>query len=166
MTNGITQLPKPDIVETTAEHRNCCSTQSSGSPTWATSSQPQPPRESKLEPSGDSPRKTPRTPTLQKTSSTITLQATKVRLEPRAPASGPLLLSGEERERPAAPPPAALPTRPSGLGTQDVVNKVATRKTPMESWRDSTFPNFESKPQSQEVHEDQTVQFRCEGEWS
>ncbi|KAF6120492.1 myosin light chain kinase [Phyllostomus discolor] len=162
VTNGITQGPKLDSVETTAEHRNCSSIQKGGSPTWATGSQPQSPMESKLEPSGDSPRKTLRTPVLQKTSSTITLQATKVQLEPRAPVSGSLLPSREEREKPSAPPPATLPTRPSGLGTQEVVNKVATRKIPMESRRDSTFPKFESKPQSQEVHEDQTVQFRCE----
>ncbi|KAM5336350.1 myosin light chain kinase, smooth muscle isoform 1-T2 [Glossophaga mutica] len=162
VTNGITQGPKLDSVETTAERRNCSSTQRGGSPTWVTSSQPQPTRESKLEPSADLPRKTLRTPILQKTSSTITLQATKVQLEPRAPASGCLLPPREERERPAAPPPATLPTRLSGLGTQEVVDKVATRKIPMESRRDSTFPKFESKPQSQEVWEDQTVQFRCE----
>ncbi|XP_045041700.2 myosin light chain kinase, smooth muscle isoform X1 [Desmodus rotundus] len=162
VTNGITQGPKLDSIETTAESRNCSSTQRGGSPTWATSSQPQPPRESKLEPSGDSPRKTLRTPILQKSSSTITLQATKVQLAPRALVSGSLLPSREERQRPAAPPPATLPTRLSGLGTQEVVNKVATRKIPMESRRDSTFPKFESKPQSQEVCEDQTVQFRCE----
>ncbi|XP_053519067.1 myosin light chain kinase, smooth muscle isoform X2 [Artibeus jamaicensis] len=162
VTNGIAQGPKLDSVETTADSRSCCSTQRGGSPTWATSSQPQPPRESKPEPSGDSPRKTLRTPILQKTSSTITLQATKVQPEHRVPVSGSLLPSREERERLAAPPPAALPTRPSGLGTQEVVSKVATRKIPMESRRDSTFPKFESKPQSREVCEDQTVQFRCE----
>ncbi|XP_054431176.1 myosin light chain kinase, smooth muscle isoform X2 [Pteronotus mesoamericanus] len=162
VTNGITQGLKLDSVETTAESRNCSNTQRGGSPTWATSSQIQPLRESKLEPSGDSHRKTLRTPILQKTSSTITLQATKVQLESKAPVSGSLLSSREEGERPAVPHPATLPTRQSGLGTQEAVNKVATRKIPMESQRDSTFPKFESKPQSQEVCEDQTVKFRCE----
>lgn len=32
----------------------------------------------------------------------------------------------------------------------------------MEGQKDSAFPKFESKPQSQEVRENQTVKFRCE----
>ncbi|XP_023383342.1 myosin light chain kinase, smooth muscle [Pteropus vampyrus] len=161
VTNGIAQEPKMDSLETIAESKNCSSTQRGGSPTWATSTQPQPLRESKLDLFEDSSRKALRTPVLQKTSSTITLQATKVQPEPRAPVSGPFS-PGEKREKPAAPPPATLPTRQSGLRSQEVVSKVATRKIPMESQRDSTFPKFESKPQSQEVREDQTVKFRCE----
>lgn len=166
VTNGIMQGPKLDSPETAAESKNCSSTHRGGSPAWVTSSQPQPLKESKPEPSVDSPRKGLRTPVLQKTSSTITLQAAKVQPESRAPVSGPLCPSREERERPAAPPPATLPTRQSGLGSQDVVSKVATRKITTESRRDSTFPKFESKPPSQEVHEDQTVKFKCEGEYS
>lgn len=166
MTNGITQGPKLNSLETAADSKNCSSTQRGGSLAWVTSSQSQPLGESKLEPSGDSPRKALRTPILQKTSSTITLQTMKVQPEPRAPAAGPLSPSREERERPAGPPPATLPTRQSGLGSQEVVSRVATRKIPMESQRDSTFPKFESKPQSQEVREDQRVKFRCEGELS
>ncbi|XP_019594533.2 myosin light chain kinase, smooth muscle isoform X2 [Rhinolophus sinicus] len=162
VTNGITQGPKLNSLETAADSKNCSSTQRGGSLAWVTSSQSQPLGESKLEPSGDSSRKALRTPILQKTSSTITLQTMKVQPEPRAPAVGPLSPSREERERPAGPPPATLPTRQSGLGSQEVVSRVATRKIPMESRRDSTFPKFESKPQSQEVREDQTVKFRCE----
>ncbi|KAM8906065.1 myosin light chain kinase, smooth muscle [Lycaon pictus] len=162
VTNGTTQGPKLDHLESAAERWPCSSTQIGGSPTWATSSQPQPLRESKLEPPGDPPRKALRSPVLQKTSSTITLQAAKVQPEPRAPVSSALSSPGEERERPAAPPTATFPARQSGLGSQEVVNKVATRKIPMESQRDSTFPKFESKPQSQEVSEDETVKFRCE----
>ncbi|XP_072581342.1 myosin light chain kinase, smooth muscle isoform X13 [Vulpes vulpes] len=162
VTNGTTQGPKLDHLESAAERWPCSSTQIGGSPTWATSSQPQPLRESKLEPPGDPPRKALRSPILQKTSSTITLQAAKVQPEPRAPVSSALSSPGEERERPAAPPTATFPARQSGLGSQEVVNKVATRKIPMESQRDSTFPKFESKPQSQEVSEDETVKFRCE----
>ncbi|XP_014638505.1 PREDICTED: myosin light chain kinase, smooth muscle isoform X4 [Ceratotherium simum simum] len=161
VTNGFTQGPTLDTLEPAAERKNCSSTQRGGSPAWATGSQPQPLRESRLEPE-DSPRKALRTPVLQKTSSTITLQAAKVQPEPRAPVSGALSPSREEKERPAAPPPGTLPTRQSGLGSQEAVSKVATRKIPVESWRDSTFPKFESKPQSQEVNEDQTVKFRCE----
>ncbi|XP_039096561.1 myosin light chain kinase, smooth muscle isoform X4 [Hyaena hyaena] len=158
----VTQGPKLDTLEPAAERKNCSSTQRGGSPTWATGSQPQPLRESKLEPSGDPPRKALSSPVLQKTSSTITLQATKVQPEPRTLALDTLSPSGEDRERPAAPPPATLPTRQSGLGSQEVVSKVATRKIPMESRRDSILPKFESKPQSQEVSEKQTVKFRCE----
>ncbi|KAM5276339.1 myosin light chain kinase, smooth muscle isoform 2-T3 [Hipposideros larvatus] len=162
VTNGIMQGPKLNSLETAADSQNCSSTQRGGSPAWVTSSMPQPLKESKLEPSGDSPQKALRTPILQKTSSTITLQTTKVQPVARAPVSGSLSPSGEERERPAAPPPATLPTRQSGLGSHEVVSKVTTRKISMESRRDSTFPKFESKPQSQEVREDQTVKFRCE----
>ncbi|KAM8770634.1 myosin light chain kinase, smooth muscle isoform 2-T2 [Rhynchonycteris naso] len=160
VTNGITQGPKLNSLEAATESQNCSSTQRAGSPTWATSSQPQTLREPRLELSGDSPRKTLRTPVLQKTSSTITLQAAKI--QPEALASGTVLPSGKERARPVAPPLATAPPRQSVLGAQEVVNKVATRKVSMESWRDSTFPKFESKPQSQEVHEGQTVKFRCE----
>ncbi|XP_031310445.2 myosin light chain kinase, smooth muscle isoform X1 [Camelus dromedarius] len=156
VTNGITQGPKPDGPEAAGGSKNYSST-----PVWATSSRPPPLQESKLEPSGDSPRKAPRPPVLQ-TSSTITLQAAKVQLEPRAPVSGTLSPSREERERPAAPPPAALTTRQSGLGSQDVVSKAAPRRISTESQRDTTAPRFGSKPQSQEVSEDQTVKFKCE----
>ncbi|XP_040340652.1 myosin light chain kinase, smooth muscle isoform X5 [Herpailurus yagouaroundi] len=162
VTNGATQGLKLGSLEPAAERKNCSGTQRGGSPTWATGSHPQPLRESKLEPSGDPPRKALSSPILQKTSSTITLQAAKVQPETRALASGALSPSGEDGERPAAPPPATLPTRHSGLGSQEVVSKVATRKIPMESRRDYTFPKFESKPQSQEVSEDQIVKFRCE----
>ncbi|KAB0373758.1 hypothetical protein FD755_014014, partial [Muntiacus reevesi] len=162
VTNGVTQGPKPDSLEAAAESKNFPSTQQGSSPTWATGSQLQPPRESELEPVGDSPRKGQRTPILQKTSSTITLQAAKVQLEPRVPVLGTPCPSREEREGPAAAPPDTLPTRRSGLESQDTAGKVATRKVPMESQRDTTFPKFESKPQSQEVSEDQPVEFRCE----
>ncbi|XP_066097851.1 myosin light chain kinase, smooth muscle isoform X1 [Saccopteryx bilineata] len=160
VTNGITQGPKLSSLDAATESPNCPSTQRAGSPAWATSSQPQPPREPGLELSGDSPRKTLRPPALQKTSSTITLQAAKI--QPEALASGTIFPSGEERARPAAAQLTTAPLRQSGPGAQEVVNKVTTRKIPMESWRDSALPKFESKPQSQEVHEGQTVTFRCE----
>ncbi|XP_008568646.1 PREDICTED: myosin light chain kinase, smooth muscle isoform X8 [Galeopterus variegatus] len=162
VTNGISKEPKPDSLETVAENKSCSSPQRGSSPAWAMNSQSQPLRESKLEPGRDLPRKVLQTPVLQKTCSTITLQATKVQTETTAPVLGALSPSGEERKRPAAPHPATLPSRQSGLGSQEVVNKVATRKTSMESQRDSTFPRFESKPHSQEVSEDQIVKFRCE----
>ncbi|XP_021565142.1 myosin light chain kinase, smooth muscle isoform X3 [Carlito syrichta] len=161
-TSGISKGSKQDNLETAAESKNCSSTQRGGSPAWATNTQPHPKLESKLEPCKNSPKTVLQTPILQKTSSTITLQAAKVQPEPRAPVLGALSPSGEERRRPAAPHLATLPTRPSGLGNQEVVSRVATRKIPMESQRDSTFPKFESKPESQKVREDQTVKFKCE----
>ncbi|XP_065732110.1 myosin light chain kinase, smooth muscle isoform X8 [Phocoena phocoena] len=163
VTNGIARGLKLDGLEAAAESKNCSSIQRGGSPTWATGSQPQPLRESEPEPAGDSPGKALRTPVLQKTSSTITLQAAKVQLAPRVPVSGAPSPSREEREKPAARPPAALHAGQCGLGSQDTVGQVATRKVPTEGQGDTTFPKFESKPQSQEVSEDQPVKFRCEG---
>ncbi|XP_037381323.1 myosin light chain kinase, smooth muscle isoform X3 [Talpa occidentalis] len=162
VTNGITKDLKLDSLGTAAESKKGASTQRSGSPSWATNSQAQPLRDSKLEPLGDSPRKALRTPILQKTSSTITLQAAKVQLEPRALVSGVPCPSREERERPAAAPSASLALRQYGLGSQEAVSKAAAKKIPLDSQRESTFPKFESKPQSQEVNEDQIVKFRCE----
>lgn len=164
MTNVISKELKLNSLEAAAESKNCCSPQRGGSPAWAANSQPQPPRESKLESCKDSPRTALQTPVLQTTSSSITLQAARVQLEPRAPGLGALSPSGEERKRPAAPRPATFPTRQPGLGSQDVVSKAATRIIPMEGQKDSALPKFESKPQSQEVRENQTVKFRCEGE--
>uniref|UniRef100_A0A2K6S5K6 Myosin light chain kinase, smooth muscle n=1 Tax=Saimiri boliviensis boliviensis TaxID=39432 RepID=A0A2K6S5K6_SAIBB len=163
VTNTISKASKLDSLEAAAKSKNCSSPQRGGSPTWAPKHQPQPPRESKLEPCRDSPRMAPQTPVPQKTSSSITLQATSVQPEPRAAVLGALSPSGEERKRPAAPRPATFSTRQPGLGSQDVVSKVATRRIPLEDQRDAAFPKFESKPQSQEVRENQTVKFRCEG---
>ncbi|XP_076974239.1 myosin light chain kinase, smooth muscle isoform X2 [Tamandua tetradactyla] len=162
VTNGIMKGLKLGGQETAAESKNHSVVQRDDPPAWATSSQPQPLRTSKLEPLGNSPRKALKTPVLQKTSSTITLQAAKAQAEPRAPDLGALSPSGEEKKRPPAPLPATLPSRQSDLRGQEVVSKVAARKIPMESRRDSTIPKFESKPQSQEVSEDQAVKFKCE----
>ncbi|XP_012495074.1 PREDICTED: myosin light chain kinase, smooth muscle [Propithecus coquereli] len=162
VTNGISKASKPDSLEIAAGSKNCSSPQRAGSPAQATNSQPQPLRESTLEQCGNPPGRVLQAPVLRKTSSTITLQAARVQPEARAPVLGALSPSGEERKRPTAPHPAALPSRQSGLGSQEVVGKAATKKIPMESQRDLTFPKFVSKPQSQEVREDQTVKFRCE----
>ncbi|XP_057552207.1 myosin light chain kinase, smooth muscle isoform X3 [Hippopotamus amphibius kiboko] len=162
VTRGLPQGPKPDGPEAAAESKSCPSSQRGGSPARATGSQPQPLRESRLQPLGVSPRKALRTPVLQKTSSALTLQAANIPLEPRGPVSGALVPPREDSGRPAAPPPAALPTRQAGLGSQDAVSRVATGKVPVEGQRDTTYPKFESKPQSQEVSEDQPVTFRCE----
>ncbi|XP_037693002.1 myosin light chain kinase, smooth muscle isoform X2 [Choloepus didactylus] len=162
VTNGIVKGLKLGSQETAAANKNRSSAQRDNPPAWATSSQPQPLREPKVEPFGNSPRKALKTPVLQKTSSTITLQATKAQPEPRAPVLGALSPSGEETKRPPAALPATLPSRQPGLRSQEVMSKSAARKIPMEGRRDSTFPKFESKPQSQEVNEEQAVKFRCE----
>uniref|UniRef100_A0A2K5PP97 Myosin light chain kinase, smooth muscle n=1 Tax=Cebus imitator TaxID=2715852 RepID=A0A2K5PP97_CEBIM len=163
VTSTISKASKLDSLEAATKSENCSSPQRGGSPTWAPKHQPQPLRESKLESYRDSPRIAPQTPVLQKTSSSITLQAASVQPEPRAPVLGALSPSGGERKGPAAPHPATFSTRQPGLGSQDVASKVATRRIPLEGQRDAAFPKFESKPQSQEVRENQTVKFRCEG---
>nr|XP_045002835.1 myosin light chain kinase, smooth muscle isoform X1 [Jaculus jaculus] len=145
VTNGISKGP-----ETAAESKNYPSSQPGNCPAPATNSQPQLPQEPRLQPGGDPPRKVLQTPTLQKTSSTITLQTTRVQAEVRAPE--------EERKRPAAPQPTPQHNLGSPVASKSVPKKIAT-----ESQRESTaFPKFESKPRSQEVTEDQLVKFRCE----
>ncbi|XP_042523319.1 myosin light chain kinase, smooth muscle isoform X5 [Dipodomys spectabilis] len=158
--NGMSKGQTLGMLETAARSKHCSSPQRAGPTSWATNSQPQPLEDSWMEPCGDSLRKILQTPMLQKTSSTITLQATKVRPEQRASILGSF--SPEERKRPAALQPTTLPTRYSGLESPDVMSKIAIRKVSMESQRDATFPRFESKPQSQEVTEGQVVKFRCE----
>ncbi|XP_004873682.1 myosin light chain kinase, smooth muscle isoform X2 [Heterocephalus glaber] len=156
VTNGIKKGLKLDSLETMAGSKNSSSLQKGGSLAWVTNSPSHSLWETEPEPCRDSPRK------VQKTSSTITLQATKVQPEPRAPTLGALSPSGEEQKRPAASQPATHPTSWSGLESPEVVSTVATRKTPMESQRESTLPKFENKPQSLEVSEHETVKFRCE----
>ncbi|XP_071471374.1 myosin light chain kinase, smooth muscle isoform X5 [Marmota flaviventris] len=161
VTNGVSKGPKLDSLETAAASNNCSSPRGGQSPIYTSNSQPQPLQEPKVMLTGVSPRNLPQTPVLQKTSSTITLQATKVQPEQRAPIMG--TLSPREEMSPSVPQPATLSTGLSDLGSPEVVSKVATRKIPMESQSHSAWPKFESEPQSQEVSEDQAVKFRCEG---
>ncbi|XP_007528962.3 myosin light chain kinase, smooth muscle isoform X1 [Erinaceus europaeus] len=158
VTNGITQGPKLDQLETATKNKKCISVQR----TWTTESPTQFPKESKLELHGDSPQKALGTPVLQRTSSTITLQAAKIQLEPTAQALGALTSSREEKEEPTSSPPTSFPMSQAGLASQEVVNKLSSRKFFVESQREPTFPKFKSKPQSQEVSEGQTVKFICE----
>uniref|UniRef100_I3LVW2 Myosin light chain kinase, smooth muscle n=1 Tax=Ictidomys tridecemlineatus TaxID=43179 RepID=I3LVW2_ICTTR len=147
VTNGVSKG-----LETAAASINCSSPQGGQSPICTSNSQPQPLQEPKVMLTG--------TPVLQKTSSSITLQATKVQLEQRAPIMGTLSPRGEMS--PSVSQPATLSTGLLDLGSPEVVSEVATRKIPMESQSHSAWPKFESKPQSQEVSEDQAVKFRCE----
>lgn len=157
VTNGISKDP-----ETVAESKNCPSPQRSGSSAWATNSHLKSPQEPKLKLCEDSPRNALQSSVLQKTTSTITLQASKV--QPEARVSGLPFSPGEERKSLAAPQQAVtLPTRQCGLGGP-IGNKFVTGNISVESQRESTFPKFESQPQSQEVTEGQTVKFICEGE--
>ncbi|KAM6222738.1 myosin light chain kinase, smooth muscle isoform 2-T2 [Rhynchocyon petersi] len=162
VTNGVAKEPKMGSLETATGSQDCTSAQRDTCPVRATHSQLQPLKESKLEPVGDSPRKVLRSPVLQMTSSTITLQAAKAPPQQSTPALGAPSPSREERKRTAVPSPATLHTKESGPQNQEAVSKVAARKDPTESWRDSAIPKFESMPQSQEVSEDQRVTFRCE----
>ncbi|XP_006884284.1 PREDICTED: myosin light chain kinase, smooth muscle isoform X4 [Elephantulus edwardii] len=162
VTNGLAEGSKRSSLETATRSQDCSRTQKDASPAWATNSQPQPLRESKVESPGDSPRKVLKAPVLQMTSSTITLQAAKTQSKQSTPASGALTPPREERKRPAVSLPATHHSRESDLQNQQHVSKVAARKVPLESWRESAVPKFESKPQSQEVSEDQRVTFRCE----
>lgn len=153
VTNGISKDP-----ETVAERKNCSSPQKSGS----TNSHLKSPQQPKLKPCDDSPRKVLQSSVLQKTSSTIVLQASKVQPEVRAAGIGASCL-GEEKKGLSAPQQAISSTRQCGLGGS-VGNKFVMGNLPIENQRESTFPKFESQPQSQEVTEDQTVKFICEGE--
>lgn len=159
VTNGISKDP-----ETVAESKNCPSPQRSGSSAWATNSHLRSPQEPKLKLCEESSRKVLQSSVLQKTTSTITLQASKVQPEARISGIG-AFSPGEERKSPAAPQQATLPTRQCGLGGS-IGNKFVTGNIPIESQRVSTVPKFESQPQSQEVTEGQTVKFICEGEYS
>ncbi|CAH6792292.1 Mylk [Phodopus roborovskii] len=156
VTNGISKDP-----ETVAESKNCSSPQRGVSSAWATNSHLKSLQEPKLKLCEESPRKALQSSVLQKTSSTITLQAAKVQPEARVPGFRAFSPSGEERKSLAAPQPTAPPTRQCGLGGT-AGNKFVTRSIPIESQRESAFPKFESQPQSQEVTEDQTVKFACE----
>ncbi|XP_057620102.1 myosin light chain kinase, smooth muscle isoform X2 [Chionomys nivalis] len=156
VTNGISKDP-----ETTAESKNRSSPQRSVSSAWATNSHLKSPQEPKLKLCEEAPRKALQSSGLQKTSSTITLQAAKVQPEARVPGLGTFSSSGEERKSLAAPQQAMLPSRQCGLGGP-VANKFVTRNIPLESHRESSYPRFESQPQSREVTEDQTVKFVCE----
>ncbi|XP_076723331.1 myosin light chain kinase, smooth muscle isoform X2 [Callospermophilus lateralis] len=159
VTNGVSKGLKLDSLETAAASNNCSSPQGGQSPICTSNSQPQPLQEPKVMLTGVSPRNLPQTPVLQKTSSTITLQATKVQPEQKAPIMGTLY--PREEMSPSVPQPATLSTGRSDLGSPEVVSEVATRKIPMESQSHSAWPKFESEPQSQEVCEDQAVKFRC-----
>ncbi|XP_026643874.1 myosin light chain kinase, smooth muscle isoform X2 [Microtus ochrogaster] len=155
VTNGISNDP-----ETVAESKNCSSPQRSVSAAWATNSHLNSPQEPKLKLCEEAPRKALQSSVLQKTSSTITLQATKVQPEARVPGLRAFSPSGEERKSLAAPQQATLPSRQCGPGGP--IGKLVTRNIPLESHRESSFPRFESQPQSREVTEDQTVKFVCE----
>ncbi|KAM4888337.1 myosin light chain kinase, smooth muscle isoform 1-T1 [Thomomys bottae] len=158
--NGMSKGQTLSILETAAGNKHCSSPQRAGSTAWAINSQPEPLQEPGMEPCGESLQKKLQTPVLQKTSSTVMLQATKVQPEQKAPVL--MAFSPEERKRPAALHPTTLPTRYTGLGNSEVMSKIAIRKVSLESQWDSTFPRFERKPQSQEVTEGEVVKFRCE----
>lgn len=164
VTNGITKGLKLDSVESMARSKTNPSLDKGGCQAQVSNSPSHSLWEPKPELCADSSRKVLKTPVLQKTSSTITLQATKVQPEPRAPALEALSPSREEKRRLATSQPTTSPTTRPSPENPEVVSTVATRKTPVESQKEWTLPKFESKPQSLEVCEHETVKFRCDGE--
>uniref|UniRef100_H0V3V2 Myosin light chain kinase, smooth muscle n=1 Tax=Cavia porcellus TaxID=10141 RepID=H0V3V2_CAVPO len=162
VTNGITKGLKLDSVESMARSKTNPSLDKGGCQAQVSNSPSHSLWEPKPELCADSSRKVLKTPVLQKTSSTITLQATKVQPEPRAPALEALSPSREEKRRLATSQPTTSPTTRPSPENPEVVSTVATRKTPVESQKEWTLPKFESKPQSLEVCEHETVKFRCD----
>ncbi|XP_051005818.1 myosin light chain kinase, smooth muscle [Acomys russatus] len=156
VTNGISKDP-----ETVAQSKNCSSPERTGSSAWATSSHLKSLQEPTVKMCEDSLRKMVQSSALQKTSSTITLQAVKAQPEARAQGLGAFSPSREERKSLAALQQATLPTRQCGL-EGSTGNKSVSRNIPTESQRKSMMPKFENQPQSQEVTEEQPVKFICE----
>ncbi|XP_034642446.1 myosin light chain kinase, smooth muscle [Trachemys scripta elegans] len=103
---------------------------------------------------------------LQKTSSTITLQAIKVQPEPKAESTA--TSTGQDEDRKGATQPltttrqTASLIRQAGPRSREAENRVGTRKSTTEQKREpqGVPPQFESRPQSQEVLEGQEVKFK------
>lgn len=106
---------------------------------------------------------------LQKTSSTITLQAVKLQPEPKAEPRAAFLRQGEDRQRAVQPLVSAQPT-PSLTGqgsprSRDAESRSGARKAVTEEKREPLGipPQFESRPQSLEASEGQEIKFKSKG---
>ncbi|XP_062972742.1 myosin light chain kinase, smooth muscle isoform X2 [Elgaria multicarinata webbii] len=104
---------------------------------------------------------------LQKTSSTITLQSVKVQPGPKAElkatSSGPEDDGKRPKQPLAAGWQAASSTRLGGLRTKGLEDCAGLKKSVTEIKRETQGipPQFECRPQSQEVLEGEEVTFRC-----
>ncbi|XP_071419034.1 myosin light chain kinase, smooth muscle isoform X2 [Pithys albifrons albifrons] len=105
-------------------------------------------------------------PVLQKTSSTITLQAVKLQPEPKAEPQATSTRQGEDRKRavqllmsPQQTPPV---TGKVGPRSREAENRSGAQKSIMEEKREPVgiLPRFESHPQSLEASEGQEIKFR------
>ncbi|KAM6421540.1 myosin light chain kinase, smooth muscle isoform 2-T2 [Rhynochetos jubatus] len=103
---------------------------------------------------------------LQKTSSTITLQAVKLQPEQKAELQAAFIRQGEDRKRAVQLLTAAQQTPPlAGQGSprsREAENHSGARKAVMEEKREPLGipPQFESRPQSLEAHEGQEIKFK------
>lgn len=106
---------------------------------------------------------------LQKTSSTITLQAVKLQPEPKAEPQATFIRQSEDRRRAVQPLVSAQQTLSlTGQLSQrsrEGENRSGARKTVMEEKREPLGipPQFESCPQSLEASEGQEIKFRSKG---
>ncbi|XP_061226041.1 myosin light chain kinase, smooth muscle isoform X3 [Neopsephotus bourkii] len=103
---------------------------------------------------------------LQKTSSTITLQAVKLQPEPKAEPQATFIRQGEERKRAMQPLMSAQQT-PSLMGqvsprSRETENRPGAWKAVMEEKREPLGmpPQFVSHPQSLEASEGQEIKFK------
>ncbi|XP_074857098.1 myosin light chain kinase, smooth muscle isoform X2 [Carettochelys insculpta] len=102
---------------------------------------------------------------LQKTSSTITLQAVKVRPEPKAESMATSAGQDEARKGATQPPTTTRQTaslsRQAGPRSREAENKVGTSKSTTEKREPHGIPpQFESHPQNREALEGQEVKFK------
>uniref|UniRef100_A0A8C0FC95 Myosin light chain kinase, smooth muscle n=1 Tax=Bubo bubo TaxID=30461 RepID=A0A8C0FC95_BUBBB len=103
---------------------------------------------------------------LQKTSSTITLQAVKLQPEPKAEPQTTSIRQGEDGKR-AVQPLMSAQQAPSLTGqvsprSREAENRSGVRKAVMEEKREPLGipPQFESRPQSLEASEGQEIKFK------
>lgn len=106
---------------------------------------------------------------LQKTSSTITLQAVKLQPEPKAEPQATFIRQGEDRKRAVQPLMSAQQT-PSLTGpvnprSREAENRSGAWKAVMEEKREPLGipPQFVSCPQSLEASEGQEIKFKSRG---
>ncbi|XP_054066243.1 myosin light chain kinase, smooth muscle isoform X4 [Rissa tridactyla] len=103
---------------------------------------------------------------LQKTSSTITLQAVKLQLEPKAEPQATSIRQGEDRKRTVQPLMSAQQTltltEQVSPRSREAENRSGTRKAVMEEKKEPLGipPQFESRPQSLEASEGQEIKFK------
>uniref|UniRef100_A0A8C3K001 Myosin light chain kinase, smooth muscle n=1 Tax=Calidris pygmaea TaxID=425635 RepID=A0A8C3K001_9CHAR len=103
---------------------------------------------------------------LQKTSSTITLQAVRLQPEPKAEPQATFIRPGEDRKRSVQPLLSTQQT-PTLTGqvsprSREAENRSGARKAVMEEKREPLGipPQFESRPQSLEASEGQEIKFK------